>query len=69
MASDVDRNVNMLFKVAFLGLKSVTSLEAVAYHTLEYMNRDPDAKILKKHIDKGGNLSFSVCQPEYEQEL
>ena len=49
--SSEERNVNMLFKVMDLGLKSISTVESVIGDVLKYLNRDPDARLLKNELD------------------
>ena len=67
--SSEERNVNMLFKVMDLGLKSVSTVSNVIGDVLKYLNRNPDARLLKNELDHDGNLKFCVCKPEYAKEL
>lgn len=67
--SSEERNVNMLFKVMDLGLKSISTVENVIGDVLKYLNRDPDARLLKKELDHDGNLKFCVCKEEFAREL
>lgn len=59
MASDVERNVNMLFKTADLQIKTVTTVMSVVKDLFEYLSKDNDVRMLKKELnEKIGNFNF-----------
>lgn len=65
MAQEVERQIDLIFKSANLALTGITTFSGVVLQTLKYTgNTDPAAEALVKYINKGGNLSFSMCQPE-----
>lgn len=70
MASDVERNVNMLFKTADLQIKTVTTVMSVVKDLFEYLSKDNDVRMLKKELnEKNRELQFFVCKPEYMKDL
>lgn len=70
MASDVERNINMLFKTADLQIKAATTLMSVVKDLFEYLSKDSDVKMLRKELDgKDSDLHFFVCKPEHMREL
>ena len=52
MASDVERNVNMLFKTADLQIKTVTTVMSVVKDLFEYLSKDNDVRMLKKELNE-----------------
>ena len=69
MSLDVERNLDMTYKLTNLFLSGTTTLLEVIKTTFDYMDKDPAANILKKYMKNGGQLDFSVCQKEYANEL
>lgn len=70
MVSDVERNVNMLFKTADLQIKTVTTVMSVVKDLFEYLSKDNDVRMLKKELnEKNRELQFFVCKPEYMKDL
>lgn len=62
MASDVERNVNMLYKTADLQIKTVTTVMSVVKDLFEYLSKDNDVRMLKKELnEKNSELQFFVC--------
>lgn len=70
MALDAERNLDMTFKMSNLFFNGTTSFMNVINALMEYASStDPAVKTLRKYMDAGGHLDFTVCKPEYEKEL
>ena len=70
MALDAERNLDMTFKMSILFFNGTTSFMNVINALMEYASStDPAVKTLRKYMDAGGHLDFTVCKPEYEKEL
>ena len=70
MSQSVEKQIDLLFKITNLSLNGMTTFSGVVLQILNYVDKaDPTAKLLKKHVKKGGELSFSMCQPGISKEI
>lgn len=69
MSLDVERNMDLSFKLTNLFLTGALTMTEVVLEVGNYLNKDPSAKLLNKYVKNGGQLDFTVCQPKFEKEL
>lgn len=69
MSIDVERDVDLSIKLTNLYLKGIDTLVNVVSEVLQYLDKDPMAKMLNKYMKHGGELEFSICRPAYANDL
>lgn len=70
MSRDAEQMLDYLIKATDMTMKfGVTAEKLFVTAVSEIMRSDPDVKLLKQHMKNGGNLSYSLCAPEYEKDL
>lgn len=69
MSIEVERNLDLGYKMTDLFLTGANTLLSVMCEILNYLDKDPMAKTLKQYMNHGGKLEFSICQPAYAKEL
>lgn len=69
MAIEAERNLDMSFKLTNIFLNGSMLLTEVVSEILQYLNKDPAAKMLNNYMKNGGQLDFTVCNERYAKEL
>lgn len=69
MSIEVERSLDLFFKLTNIYIQGPTNVMDVVKEALKYFDKDPAAKALKSYMKNGGQLDFSICLPQHAKEM